>query len=173
VAVLDIVVLLGLILQNPSAGEPQAKPSTSAEPRDPSLDRIRSRLQEPPAITVPKTPDSLMSSNGRPLFQVHVEASLMSPWDWLPTGPVPTYVRPTYTLTHHEFMLSVTPEVFRGVSTHPYGVPVMSVGRAIAKATRGPLKRRREAKARKEVDEALAAFYAATGQSAPAQKTKQ
>ena len=87
----------------------------------------------------------------------------MLAWDWLDTGtPVPNYVRPTYTLTHHEFMLAVTPELFRGVSVHPYGVPVFSVGRAIGNAARGPLRRRKEANARSEVAEALAAFEAAT-----------
>ena len=52
-AVLDTIVLVGLMLQNPAAGDAQGTPSTSAQPRDPSLDRIRSRLAEPPPFTMP------------------------------------------------------------------------------------------------------------------------
>ncbi len=100
------------------------------------------------------------------MFQVHVDGQLTPPWDWLDTGtPVGNYVRPTYTPTHHEFMLGVTPELFRGVAVHPYGVPVFSVGRAIVNAARGPLRRRKEAQARREVAEALAAFKASTGKA--------
>jgi len=42
---------------------------------------------------------------------------------------IPAYVRPTSTLTHYEFLLRVTPEMFRGIAVHPYGVPVLSIGR--------------------------------------------
>lgn len=85
----------------------------------------------------------------------------MPPWDWLDTGTtVPAYVRPTLTPTHHEFLLGVTPELFRGAAVHPYGLPVVSIGRAIANATRGQLRRRKEANARREVEEALAALEA-------------
>jgi len=83
----------------------------------------------------------------------------MPPWDWLDTGTtVPAYVRPTLTPTHHEFLLGVTPELFRGAAVHPYGLPVVSIARAIANATRGQLRRRKEANARREVEEALAAL---------------
>ena len=85
----------------------------------------------------------------------------MPPWDWLDTGTtVPAYVRPTLAPTHHEFLLGVTPELFRGAAVHPYGVPVVTIGRAIANATRGQLRRRKEADARREVEEALAALEA-------------
>jgi hypothetical protein len=163
VAILDTIVIVGLMLQNPSAIEPQGAPSTPAPPRDPSLERIRAGLAQPARIpTPPSTPPSGTSPSGRPLFQVHIDVDTMPPWDWLGTKmPVPTYVRPSYTLTHHEFMLGVTPEMFRGVAVHPYGVPVFSVGRAIGEAVRGPLRRRKEAKARREVDEARKAFEAA------------
>ena len=161
-AVFDTIVLVGLMLQNPAAGDAQGTPTTSAQPRDPSLDRIRSRLAEPPLFTGPQgTPLFPGSRSDRPLFQVHVQGSDMPPWDWLDTGTtVPAYVRPTYSPTHHEFLLGVTPELFRGAVAHPYGVPVLSVGRAIAKATRGALRRHKEAKARREVSEALAALEA-------------
>ncbi len=86
----------------------------------------------------------------------------MAPWDWLDTGTtVPGYVRPTYSPTHHEFLLGVTPDLFRGAAVHPTGVPVLSIGRAIVKATRGAVRRRKEASARREVAEALAALEAA------------
>jgi hypothetical protein len=154
------------MLQNPAAVDAQGTQPASAGPRDPSLERIRSGLAEPPPLTAPlSTPLSATSPSGRPLFHVRVEGRLMHTWDWLDTGtPVPNYVRPTHTVTHHEFMLAVTPELFRGVAVHPYGVPVFSVGRAVGNAARGPLKRRKEAKARKEVAEALAAFEASIKQ---------
>ena len=163
-AVLDTIFLVGLMLQNPAAGDAQGTPSTSAKPRDPSLDRIRSRLAEPPLITVPPStsPFPTTRASDRPLFQVHIQGSQMPSWDWLDTGTsIPAYVRPTFSPTHHEFLLGVTPELFRGASVHPYGVPVLSVTRAIAKATRGAVRRHKEAKARREVGEALAALEAA------------
>jgi hypothetical protein len=169
VAVLDMIVLVGLMLQNPSAVGPQGTPPpppTPSAPGDPALARIRARLAEPPAIAVSPTPSLFSGSRqGRPLFQVQIEGQ-MPPWDFLDDGTsIPDYVRPTYTPTHHEFMLSVTPEMFRGVSTHPYGVPVLSIGRAIAKATRGRIRRLKEERARREVQEALAALAAATAKS--------
>lgn len=162
-AVLDTIVLVGLLLQNPSAVDAQGTPSTSAGPRDPSLDRIRARLAERPPITgPPSTPLLTTRPSDRPLFKVDIHGPSLAPWDWLDTGTtVPAYVRPTSSPTHHEFLLGVTPEMFRGVAVHPYGVPVLSIGRAIANATRGALRRRQEANARREVQEALAALEAA------------
>jgi hypothetical protein len=163
-----MIVLVGLMLQNPSAVDSQGAQSPSpapSAPRDPYLDRIRARLAEPPTVTLPPTPSLFSrSSKRRPLFQVRIDGGLqMPPWDWLDDGTsIPDYVRPTYTPTHHEFMLSVTPELFRGVSTHPYGVPVLSIGRAITKAARGRIRQGKEARARREVEEALAALAAAT-----------
>jgi hypothetical protein len=169
VAGLDTLVLVGLILQNPAAGDAPGTPSTSVEPRDPSLDRIRSRLAAPPALTVPPTtsPFPTTRANDRRLFQINIQGSLMPPWDWLDTGTaIPAYVRPTFSPTHHEFLLGVTPELFRGASVHPYGVPVLSLGRAIAKATRGAVRRHKDARARREVAEALAALEAARAKAA-------
>jgi hypothetical protein len=162
VAVLDTIVLVGLMLQNPSAVDAQGTSSTSAGPRDPSLDRIRKRLAERPLITAPPdTPLFTTRPSDRPLFKVDIQGPGMPPWDWLDTGTtIPAYVRPTFPPTHHEFLLSVTPELFRGAVVHPVGVPVLSIGRAIANATRGPLRRRKEADARREVEEALAALEA-------------
>jgi hypothetical protein len=168
VAVLDTIFLVGLILQTPAAGDAQGTPSTSAKPRDPSLDRIRARLAEAPQFTVPpSTPPFPTPPSDGPLFQVHIEGSGMPSWDWLDTGTtIPAYVRPTYSPTHHEFLLGVTPELFRGAAVHPYGVPVLSVTRAIAKATRGAVRRHKEAKARREVADALAALEAASAKPA-------
>lgn len=160
-AVLDTIILVGLMLQSPAAVDAQGTSSTSAGPRDPSLDRIRARLAERPPITVPPDPPLFTARPRRPLFKVDIQGPGMAPWDWLDTGtPIPAYVRPTYSPTHHEFLLGVTPELFRGAAVHPYGVPVLSLGRAIANATRGSLRRRKEANARREVAEALAALEA-------------
>jgi hypothetical protein len=167
------MVLVGLMLQNPPAVDGQGPPPAPTTPpapaaaRDSLLDRIRSRLAEPPPLTVPAAPLLFSTSaQGRPLFQVHIHAPEPPPWDWLDDGTtIPAYIHPTYTPTHHEFMLSVTPELFRGVSTHPYGVPVLSVSRAIAKAARARIRKSRQARARREVSEALAALAAATAKS--------
>ena len=161
-AVLDTIVLVGLMLQTPSTVEAQGTSSTAAGPRDPSLDRIRARLAEPPLITVPPdTPLFTTRPSHRPLFKIDIQEPGLTPWDWLDTGTtIPAYIRPTYSPTHHEFLLGVTPELFRGAAVHPYGVPVLSLGRAIVNATRGSLRRRKEANARREVAEALAALEA-------------
>src|SRR5262245_38810554 len=152
------------MLQTPSAVVPQETASPSAEQRDVSLDRIRSRLAEPPFIAMPsRTPVFTTERRDKPLFQVRVEGPPMPPWDWLDTGTsIPGYIRPTFPLPQHEFLMAVTPEVFRASVVHPVGVPVLSIARATAKATHGPLRRRREAQARQEVAEALAAFVAST-----------
>ena len=159
-AVLDTILLVGLILQAPAGADPPAPPPASADQRDPSLDRIRARLADPPLISPPPATPFPSRTSGRPLFQVRTDG-LMPPWDWLDDGTsIPDYIRPTLPPTHHEFLLSVTPEMFRGVAVHPYGVPVLSIGRALAKATRAARRRSREAHAREEVQEALAAFEA-------------
>jgi hypothetical protein len=162
VAVLETIVLVGLMLQSSSAADAQGTLSTSADPRDQSLDRIRARLAERPLTTVPpSTPLFTTLASDRPLFKVEIQGQRMRPWDWLDTGTtVPAYVRPTSTPTHYEFLLRVTPEMFRGIAVHPYGVPVLSIGRAIANATRGSARRRKEANARREVEETLAAVEA-------------
>ena len=162
-AVLDTIVLVGLMLQNPASVGAQGASPTSASPRDPSLDRIRARLAEPPPITPPPTTPLLTTRRGdRPLFTVQIQGPGMAPWDWLDTGTtVAAYVRPTFSPTHHEFLLGATPDMFRGASVHPVGVPVLTIARAIAKATRGSIRRHKEANARREVAEALAALEAA------------
>ena len=163
-AVLDTIVLVGLMLQNPAALEPQGTPSTSAEPRDPALDRIRSRLEQPPVGAEPLgTPLFAPRASDKPVFQVHIESPHMPPWDWGDSGTtIPAYIRPTVPPTHHEFLMAVTPEVFRAPVVHPVGVPVLSIGRAIASAIRAKQRERKEAAARREVEEALAAFKAST-----------
>ena len=160
-AVLDTILLVGLMLQNPSTVDAQGTASTPAGPRDPSLDRIRTRLAERPLITAPPDTPLFTRPSDRPLFKVDIHGPGMPPWDWLDTGTtIPAYVRPTYTATHHDFLVGLTPELFRGATVHPCCVPVLSIGRAIVKATRGSLRRGREAAARREVQEALTALEA-------------
>jgi hypothetical protein len=161
-AVLDTMLLVGLILQNPPTVGGQGTPSTSAGPQDPSLDRIRERLAERPLITEPPgTPLFTTRKSDRPLFTVHIQGPEMPPWDWLDTGTtIPGYIRPTFPPTHHEFLLSVTPEDFRGAVVHPCCIPVLSLARAIAKASRAAARRRMESDAKREVEEALAALEA-------------
>src|SRR5687767_14977719 len=115
------------MLQNPSTVDAQGTSPTSAGPRNPSLDRIRARLAEQPPTSVPMTtPLFKTRPNDRPLFRVEIQERDSPAWDWLDTGTtVPAYVRPTYSPTHHEFLLSVTPEQFRGATVHPVGVDVL------------------------------------------------
>ena len=171
-ALLDTIVLVGLMLQSAPAGEPQGTPPVLPgppkpwEPRDPALERIRKRLAEPAPLAGPSLPSLFAPPRTRPLFQVEIQGE-MPPWDWLDDGTsVPAYVRPTYPPTHHEFMLAVTPELFRGVSTHPYGVPVLSIARVVTKALREQNRRRKEDRARREVQEALADLAAARAKTA-------
>lgn len=164
-AALHTIVLVGLILQSPPASDaqgpppPQSAPPVPLAPEDPSLVRIRARLASPPAVAVPPAPSLFPPLGGRPLFQVHIEEEWYTPWDWLDDGTsIPDYIRPTYPPTHHEFMLMVTPEMFRGVAVHPYGVPVLSIARVASKAIRKQMRQAAQARARKEVEEALAAL---------------
>jgi hypothetical protein len=117
VALLDTIVLVGLMLQNPAALDPQGPPAAPAGSRDPSLDRIRSRLEK--AAVVAEPADTTQPGR-RPAFQIRIESPHLPAWDWLDTGTsIPGYVRPTVPPAHHEFLLAGTPEDFRGASHIP------------------------------------------------------
>ena len=113
-------------------------PTTPAAP-DPlpvSLERIRRGLDGPPDPFA-----RLTVTEGLPsVFFVKVEEELLDYERlWREATMVPTYVRPTRNLYQHEFLGSVTPDIFRGTAQHPCCdvVPLMEyVGRQVRGAYR-------------------------------------
>jgi hypothetical protein len=86
----------------------------SADPRQ--LDRIRTAVRQPPAITIPAEP----GETGRPVFRVKVQAWAFTykPWEE-PQKGIPSYIRPAMPLPHYEFLQMVTPEAFRASTLYP------------------------------------------------------
>jgi hypothetical protein len=122
-----------------------------------SLERIRRGLDQQPTITV-----TYGVSNLLPFFQVKVEEQWLDiDGQWRETLPVPTFVRPSRGLTHHEFVGMVTPDLFRGTVQHPCCdvLPAIeALGSAIARGRR----KRAESRARREVQKALEEFKKST-----------
>lgn len=130
---------------------------------DPSLERIRRQLAEPPPrLTV--TTDAIDVT--RPTFRLSINATrplfLTSPWE--PNPAVAPYVRPAYPLYHYEYLFMTTPEEFRastlypGSSTYP-GIDLL----ALIRGTHGDRAKRREAlerRAREQVRKELEAYKA-------------
>jgi hypothetical protein len=126
-------------------------PSTQAQPAEAtSLDRIRQALESPPATVSVRS-----SSPDLPLvFRLEIrERPLPYEHLWRKTL-VPAYVRPTRPLYHHEFLLQVTPELFRATAVHPC-CDVLPLLNKLRK--KGP-DRDAESKARLEVKTALKQF---------------
>jgi hypothetical protein len=147
--------LLGLILG-------QAVPAATADAAE--MDRIRKALAQPPAIDVTRVADRA----DKPVFRLTVHGRRFDSSPWENWTLVPSYIRPSYPLYHNEMLMMWTPEAFRssvlypGAMTTPFGgaglaVPVTPIIKAVVKQTKAELRRRREAKARREVHEALAA----------------
>ena len=137
--------VLALILQS------QAPPATPPPPDLPvSLARIRRGLEQPPGAVI------LVTEPGMPpRYRVIVQDNLLDVERlWREDLPVPTFVRPSRGLVHHEFLGAVTPDLFRGTAQHPCCnvLPAIEkLGSAIARAHR----KRAEARARREVRKAL------------------
>src|SRR4026209_1888206 len=74
-----------------------------------NLERIRRALAAPPAIGLPAPPPP-----DGPVFRVNVHAPKPDRPVWEAWSAVPSYVRPSMTLHHHEFLLPGTAEAFRG-----------------------------------------------------------
>jgi hypothetical protein len=58
-------------------------------------------------------------------------------------------------LHHHEFLMQVTPEAFRGVTLHPIGVPMVPLLELLGRQISAALRKSAEARAREEVRQAL------------------
>jgi hypothetical protein len=120
-----------------------------------SIERIQRRLEQLPPIE--PEPERLR-------IRVTIEAHplrLRVPWDPANDTAVPNYVRPAVPLYHHEFLLAVTPEAFRGGTLYPIGVPVLAGLQGGVRAVRNAIRRSEEARVRKEVREELRKFLQA------------
>jgi hypothetical protein len=142
--------VLALVLQ--SQTPPQPPPELPV-----SIERIRRGLDQTPTITV-----TYGVANLTPLFRVNVEEQWLEiERPWREDLPVPTFVRPSRGLIHHEFLGMVTPDLFRGTVQHPCCnvLPAIeALGSAIARGSR----KRAESRARREVRKALEEFKKST-----------
>jgi hypothetical protein len=136
-------------LGQPSPAQPAPTPPAMSQPELPvSVDRIQKELAKPAPI---ETEESMAT------FRLTIEARPMrfKPL-WDTTDPMlPSYVRPRMPLYHYEFLMAVTPEAFRGGVIYPISIDVLPGVELLADQIRQAWQRRREARARKEVDEAL------------------
>jgi hypothetical protein len=118
-----------------------------------SLERIKRGLEKPSDVVVISGAPGIP-----PIFRMEVEEQRLDfERLWREDLPMPTYVRPSRGLTHHEFVGAVTPELFRGTVQHPCCnvLPAIeALGSAIARGSR----KRAEARARREVRKALDEF---------------
>ena len=140
--------VLALVLQS------QTPPAQAPPPQLPvSLERIRRGLDQSPSIPV-----TYGLANLTPFFRVTIEEQWLDvERQWRETLPVPTFVRPSRGLTHHEFVGIVTPDLFRGTVQHPCCnvLPAIeALGSAIARGHR----KRAQSRARREVRKALEEF---------------
>ena len=142
-------------LGQPSPAQPAPGPPAMSQPELPvSVDRIQKELAKPAPI---ETEESMA------IFRLTIEARPMrfKPL-WDTTDPMlPSYVRPRMPLYHYEFLMAVTPEAFRGGVLYPISIDVLPGVELLADRIREAWQRRREARARKEVDEALRRFFEA------------
>ena len=143
--------LLGLVL---------AQGATADVSGGGNLQRIRKAVEEP-------VPVSLLSAavdrNG-PVFRLRIEAFELEP-AWKDRSMVPPYVRTWFRLYHHEYLeqadaLSPTPEVFRGATLAPTGIPVVPLIGHLAKEIKAARRKSQETRARRTVGEELAALLA-------------
>jgi hypothetical protein len=130
-----------------AAASPQAPPPVENLPV--SVERIQQALAKPEPEKTVKIPT---------VFRVTVEGRSnnllrLAPWDPANDSPIPPWVRPRIPLYHYEFLMMVTPEAFRAGVLFPisFTVPLDPLVDEIREAWQ----RRREARARREVDEAL------------------
>jgi hypothetical protein len=95
-----------------------------------------------------------------PVFRVTVEGRtpfLLAPWDPANDTLVPAWIRPKMPIYHFEFLQMVTPEEFRSGVLFSAQISTLlePVARRLADEIREAWLRRKEARARKEVDDAL------------------
>jgi hypothetical protein len=128
-----------------------------APPDTRSLERIRRQL----ASGAPLTTAATQKGKGQPVFRIRVDEVVprqpFLTWDPAANTAVPSYLRPRVPATHYEYLRLTTPEAFRGGALYSGGVDLLG---ALKKLGGNPAKRRRqrEAEARKQVRDELAAF---------------
>jgi len=126
----------------------QSAPAEAADPAQ--IERIRQALIETPAITVaPPT------RAGDSVFRVTVHGRQPERPLWEEWSATPSYVRPWFRSSHHEFLEQVTPEEFRAATLYPIGIHVEQVVDFLVKDIKAANREKREAKAREEVRRAL------------------
>jgi len=129
-----------------------------AAPADPAADlaRIRKALDEPAPIAQSLVP------NAAPVFRVHIRAPKPQRPLWETDSMVPGYVRPGMPLAHFEYLSMTTPEAFRASTLYP-GFSVGGLLKLLGynELSKEETRRRKEAKARKEVVAELEAFLKA------------
>ena len=144
---MHVVLTLLLGIQTPvTAGQPaEVAPATS-------LERIRQGLEQPPATIMIQSADP----NLPPIFRMEIRDRPL-PYDHLwERDWVPSYVRPTRGLYHHEFLDQVTPDFFRATSVYPC-CPVLPVVNFL-RGKLGKTSSGGESKAKLEVKKALKEF---------------
>ena len=131
----------------------QSAPAEAADPAQ--VERIRQALIETQAITV--APPTRAEDS---VFRVTVHGPKPERPLWEEWSTTPSYVRPWFRASHHEFLERVTPEEFRGATLYPIGIPVDQVVDFLVKDIKGANREKREANAREEVRRALEALLA-------------
>ena len=144
--------LVGLLL---------AQAVTPDAPASPDLARIRRALEEPAPPSLVFAPS--VSREGS-LFRVKIRAFELGP-AWKDRSMVPPYVRTWFRLYHHEFLeqadhLSPTPEVFRGATLFPSGIPADPLIRMLVKEIKAARRASQAKQAKDVVARELAAFLA-------------
>jgi hypothetical protein len=149
-----VFLLLCVVLQ--AAPQPAAQAQGYA-PSDGSLERIKRALAEEPEFVIEQEPGA------KPRIRVRIsqEAPKIE-LPWIDRTIRSAYVRPSQPPDHYEFLKTVTPEEFRGGVLHPIGVDLVRVAEFLGGKWNGLMRERREKKARREVEEDLRQFLAAT-----------
>jgi hypothetical protein len=119
-----------------------------------SVDRIQRALATPEpdkAVKIPTVFRVTVEGRPRDLF-------VLAPWDPANDTLVPLWVRPKMPIYHFEFLQMVTPEAFRSGTLYGanlFEVDLAPIARRLVDEIRDARQRRKEARARKEVDDAL------------------
>lgn len=146
--------LFGVLLAQTVTASPESTEATQ-------IARIRKALAEPPALETKR-----VERGDRPVFRLVVTGRKPDKPLWDDWSAVPSYIRPSMSLYHYEFLSQVTPEFFRasvlypGYPMTPYGglgigVPLVPLFEAAAKGMEKMNRHRQEESAREVVRKAL------------------
>ena len=122
-----------------------------------SLHRIRRQL----ATSAPLATAAAEKGKVKPVFRSRIDEVVprqpFLTWDPAANTAVPPYLRPRMPATHYEYLRLTTPEAFRGGALYSGGVDLLGALKWLAGDSE-KRRRSREAKARQQVKEELAAF---------------